>query len=170
MAYTYQVPEKFRWFHDAKYGVFIHWGAYAAFEKGEQVLFREHMEQAEYEKTARAWNPVKYNADEWAETFVKSGFKYACLTTKHHDGYCLWDTKTTDYNSMAQAPKRDLVREYVDAMRRHGIKVGLYYSWCDWRKPAYYEGPEKNPEGFAEVKTYIRDQIMELMTNYGKID
>ena len=90
-----------------------------------QVLFREHMEQAEYEKTARAWNPVKYNADEWAETFVKSGFKYACLTTKHHDGYCLWDTKTTDYNSMAQAPKRDLVREYVDAMRRHGIKVGL---------------------------------------------
>lgn len=170
MAYTYRVPEKFRWFHEVKYGVFIHWGAYSAWEKGEQVLFREHMDQAEYEKKAREWKPEHYNAEEWANIFVKAGFKYACLTTRHHDGYCLWDTKTTDYNSVKMAPQKDFVREYVDAMRKFGIRVGLYYSWCDWRLPAYYEGPEKNPEGFEKVKKYIRDQIMELMTKYGKID
>lgn len=165
-----KVPEKFQWFRDAKYGVFIHWGPYARLERGEQVLFREHRSQAEYEKLARQWNPEKFDADAWADVFVKAGFRYACLTARHHDGYCLWDTKTTDYNSMAQAAGRDLVREYTEAMRRKGLRVGLYYSWCDWRQPAYYEGPGKNPEGFLKVKEMIREQIEELMTKYGKID
>lgn len=170
MSFYMKVPEKFRWFRDAKYGVFIHWGAYSLFERGEQVLFREHMDQREYEEKARAWNPAKFDADEWADVFVRSGFKYACLTTRHHDGYCLWDTKTTDYNSVCQAPRRDFVAEYTQAIRKRGLKVGLYYSWCDWRKPEYYEGPEGNPQGWECVKTYIRRQINELMTQYGKID
>lgn len=170
MSVQIEVPEKFRWFREAKYGVFIHWGAYSLFEHGEQVLFREHMDQKEYEQRACTWNPVKFDADAWADIFVRAGFRYACLTARHHDGYCLWDTQTTDYNSMRQAPRRDLVAEYTEAMRKRGLKVGLYYSWCDWRKPEYYEGPEKNPEGWESVRKYIWQQLTELMTQYGKID
>ncbi len=165
-----KVPEKFQWFRDAKYGVFIHWGPYARYERGEQVLFREHLNQREYEENARQWNPKNFDADAWADVFARAGFQYACLTTRHHDGYCLWNTKTTDYNSMVQTAGRDLVREYTEAVRKRGLRVGLYYSWCDWRQPAYYEGPGKNPEGFEKVKRMIWEQLDELMTNYGKID
>lgn len=164
------VPEHFKWFPENRYGVFIHWGPYAAVGRGEQVLFREHLDQEQYEEHARLWNPGAFDAKQWAETFVQAGFKYACLTARHHDGYCLWDTDTTNYNSMKQAPGRDFVREYCDAVRREGLKVGLYYSWCDWRVPAYYEGPEKDPQGWANMKHYIHSQVEELCTNYGKIN
>lgn len=164
------ISEKFKWFCESKYGVFIHWGPYSEFGRGEQVLFREHMDFDEYEKVAKHWNPEKFDAEDWAKFFVESGFKYACLTARHHDGYCMWNTKTTDYSSYEQAPGRDFVLEYVTAMRKYGIKVGLYYSWGDWRKPAFYEGPENNPTGFDEMKMYMRSQIEELMTKYGTID
>jgi alpha-L-fucosidase len=106
----------------------------------------------------------------WAHIAKQAGFRYICLTTRHHDGYCLWDSRYTDYTSAQQAPKRDFVKEYVKACRAVGLRVGLYYSWIDWRLPAYMDGPAKDPEGWAKVRTYLHNQVEELLTRYGKID
>ena len=140
------------WFNEARYGLFIHWGPYAVLGRGEQVLNREWLDQNEYADMACAWNPQHYNPEEWMEVAVRGGMKYAILTTRHHDGYCLWDTKTTDYSSMCQAPKRDFIMPYVKACRKSSLKVGLYYSFMDFRLPAWTRGPAKDPEGFAEAK------------------
>ena len=154
------LPEKWRWFQEARYGMFIHWGPYAAIGRGEQVLFRDHMDPVQYEKAACLWNPREFDAKRLARIARESGMKYACLTTRHHDGYCLWDSDLTDYTSMKQAPGRDFVREYADAFRAEGLRVGLYYSWLDWRVPAYFDGPEKNPEGFkADRKSVGRERV-----------
>lgn len=158
------------WFPEARYGLFIHWGPYAVYGRGEQSLNREFMDQNEYIRTACEWDPQHFDADVWADTAKRAGMKYAVLTTRHHDGYCLWDTKTTDYSSMAQAPKRDFVREFVDAFRKAGIRIGLYYSILDFRLPSFILGPKKDPEGWPAMKKYLHDQIRELMSNYGKID
>ena len=150
--------------------MFIHWGPHSQYAKGEQILYREHLEQKEYARRACKWNPENYDPKLWAKIARKAGVRYACLTTRHHDGYCLWDTGYTDYSCACQAPKRDFVREYVEAFRAEGLRVGLYYSLGDWRIPAFYEGPEKNPEGWKMIKQYIYNQVEELLTNYGQID
>ncbi|MBD2847600.1 alpha-L-fucosidase [Paenibacillus sp. IB182496] len=167
---AFAVPDKWKWFTEARYGMFIHWGPYARYARGEQVLFREHLNQADYAAQACAWNPEHFDPELWAATAKKAGFKYACFTTRHHDGFCMWDSAYTDYSSAKQAAGRDFVREYVEAFRKAGLRVGLYYSWIDWRLPAYYEGPEKDPEGWARTKAYLHNQVKELLTNYGQID
>jgi alpha-L-fucosidase len=167
---TSSLPEKWQWFPDARYGLFIHWGPYAAYERGEQVLFREHLDPRDYEIAACAWNPQQFDAEKWARIAVEGGFKYAVLTTRHHDGYCLWKTQTTDYSSSAQAPRRDFVAEYVTAFRNAGLRVGLYYSLADWRIPAYWEGPRHDPQGWDEFRSYVHSQVRELLSNYGQID
>ncbi len=164
------IPEKWKWFYESRYGLFIHWGPYSAYGRGEQVMFREHMDPRVYEKKACQWNPEAYDPRSWARTAKDAGFKYACLTTRHHDGYCLWDSRYTDYTSACQAPRRDFVKEFTDAFRAAGLKIGLYYSWLDWRLPAYFEGPEKNPQGWERVKKYLHNQVEELLTHYGQID
>ncbi len=164
------VPQKWRWFPESRYGLFLHWGPYAAIGRGEQVLFRDHMDPAAYERSACAWNPKSFDAKAWAADAVRFGMKYACLTARHHDGYCLWDSSLTDYTSTKQAPARDFVGEYVDAFRSAGLRVGLYYSWLDWRVPAFFRGPEKDPEGYAAMIGYMHGQVEELLTRYGKID
>ncbi len=165
-----QVPLHWQWFDEARFGLFIHWGPYSVYGQGEQVLNREWTDQNEFAQVACKWNPEHYAPSVWASAAKQAGMKYAVLTTRHHDGFCLWDTKTTDYSTMRQAPKRDFVREYVDAFRAAGLKVGLYYSLIDFRLPAWLRGPEKDPEGWQVVKKYIFDQVRELMTQYGKID
>ncbi|ANS73248.1 alpha-L-fucosidase [Paenibacillus yonginensis] len=165
-----EMPEGWKWFTESRYGMFIHFGPYAQYGRGEQVLFREHLNHQAYAEKACSWNPQHYDPELWAYTARKAGMKYACLTTRHHDGYCLWDTRTTDYSSAAQAPKRDMVREFVDAFRKEGLRIGLYYSWIDWRIPAYFDGPDKDPEGWATMKAYLHAQVEELVTNYGQID
>lgn len=165
-----QIREPWRWFNEARFGLFIHWGAYAAYGRGEQVLFREHLDQREYEANACRWNPKKFDAKAWADVATRAGMKYAVLTTRHHDGFCLWDSKFTDYTTAAQAPKRDFVREYVEAFRAAGLRVGLYYSLIDWRIPAQYEGPEHDPSGWESLRDYVHNQVRELLTNYGRID
>ncbi len=142
------IPEKWQWFNEARYGLFIHWGAYAQYARGEQVLFREHLDQNEYARAARAWNPSRFDAAEWAEQARRGGFRYAVLTARHHDGFCLWDSQQTRYSTAAQAAGRDFVREYVEAFRAAGLRVGLYYSLADWRIPAYWDGPGKDPQGW----------------------
>lgn len=164
------ISEDSHWFKNARYGLFLHWGPYALFERGEQVLFREHMDQTAYAQQACKWDPQSYDPTEWAELAKRSGFKYAVLTARHHDGYCLWDSEFTDYSSARQAPGRDFVRAFLNAFREAGLKVGLYYSWLDWRLPAYFEGPEKNPEEWPKTLAYLHHQVEELLTRYGKID
>lgn len=164
------VPEKFRWFPQARLGLFIHFGPYAVFERGEQVLMREAMDQRAYADAACGWNPRQMNATEWAEVARAGGFKYAVFTTRHHDGYCMWNTATTDYCAARQAARRDFVREFVDAFRAAGLRVGLYYSLGDWRIPAMFEGPDRDPHGWDDFVRYCHAQVRELLTNYGVID
>lgn len=170
LPFRKQVPDYWKWFTEGRYGLFIHWGPYAQYGKGEQVVFREHMDMKRYEQSACLWNPAYFDAKRWARTAREAGMKYAVFSARHHDGYCLWDTAYTDYSSARQAPKRDYVREFIDAFRAEGLAVGLYYSWLDWRLPAFMEGPEKNPLGWAVVKKYLYNQVAELLTNYGVID
>ncbi len=158
------------WFNEARFGLFIHWGPYAVQARGEQSLNREFIDQNEYIRTACAWNPEHFDAAVWAATARRAGMKYAVLTTRHHDGYCLWDTRTTDYSSMCQAPKKDFVRPFVDACRREGLRVGLYYSLLDFRLPGWILGPDQDPEGWKTAKEYIYAQLRELLTLYGEID
>jgi alpha-L-fucosidase len=162
--------DRLAWFREARFGVFLHWGPYAAIGRGEQVLIREVLDQRDYERAACAWNPRHYDAHAWARSIAGSGARYAVLTTRHHDGYCLWDSRLTDYTSTAQAPRRDFVREYVEACRAHGLRVGLYYSLADFRVPAYFEGPTIDPAGWSAFRDYVHGQVRELLTNYGRID
>ncbi len=158
------------WFHEATYGLFIHWGPYAVYGRGEQVLMRELLDQHSYARDACQWRPLAFNADDWARIAVQGGFRYAVLTARHHDGFCLWDTATTDYSSARQSASRDFVAEYVDAFRHAGLRVGLYYSWCDFRIPALFDGPDQNPSGWERLRAYVHAQVRELMSAYGKID
>jgi alpha-L-fucosidase len=165
-----QLPELWRWFPEARFGLFIHWGPYALYGRGEQVLFREHLDQREYAAAARTWSPRRFDAAAWARTARRAGMRYAVLTSRHHDGYCLWDSSLTDYSSARQAPRRDFVREFLEAFRAEGLRVGLYYSLADWRVPAYWEGPEHDPAGWSDFREYVHGQVRELLTGYGTLD
>lgn len=165
-----QLPDHWKWFPRARFGLFIHWGAYAAYGRGEQVLFREHLEQEAYARAACAWNPQHFDAAAWADVARRAGMKYAVLTTRHHDGFCLWNSGVTDYSTARQAAGRDFVREYTEAFRAAGLRVGLYYSLADWRIPAYWEGPEHDPSGWDAFREYVHAQVRELLTGYGPID
>ena len=165
-----QVPEKWRWFPESRFGLFVHWGPYAAYGRGEQVLGRENLDHCEYARAACAWNPRYFDARVWADVTRRAGMRYGVLTTRHHDGFCLWDTEYSDYSSARQAAGRDFVREYVEAFREAGLRVGLYYSVADWRIPAYWAGPEEDPEGFEVFREYVHNQVRELLTRYGHID
>jgi alpha-L-fucosidase len=164
------IPADKTWFADARFGLFIHWGAYSQYGRGEQVLFREHLDQAEYAHAACAWKPRFFDAAEWAEIARAAGCRYAVMTTRHHDGFCLWDSRRTNYTSAAQAAGRDFIAEYAEAFRRAGLRVGFYYSLADWRVPAYWEGQAHDPAGWAAFRDYVHAQVRELLTSYGKID
>ncbi len=164
------VPAQWRWFPESRFGLFVHWGAYAAYGRGEQVLYREHLDQREYQQVACAWNPRFFAPRVWAEVAAQAGMRYAVLTARHHDGFCLWDSRYTDYSVGKQAPRRDFVREFVEAFRAAGLRVGLYYSLADWRIPAYWEGPAHDPSGWERFRAYVHAQVAELLTEYGRID
>ncbi|MFC1526735.1 alpha-L-fucosidase [Candidatus Latescibacterota bacterium] len=164
------VPAKWEWFPQSRFGLFIHWGPYAALGRGEQVANRENIDHREYAEAACRWSPSHYDARAWADVAVRAGMKYAVLTTRHHDGYCLWDSAYTDYSSACQAPKRDFVAEYVEAFREAGLRVGLYFSVGDFRVPGFWAGPAGDPEGFARFREYNHNQVRELLTKYGHID
>ena len=163
--------DPFRWFEEARLGLFIHWGIYAILGRGEQVLYREHLDHGDYAQLARRFKPSRYDADDWMRMARDAGMRYAILTTKHHDGFCLFESRVSDYTATATAARRDLVGEYVKACRKYGIRVGLYYSLADWHMPAYFAGPaEAPPGGFAEFIDYTHAQVAELCSNYGTID
>lgn len=160
---------RMKWWNEARYGMFVHWGLYAQVGRNEWVQSIECIPPDEYEKLADSFKPKKNAAREWAKLAKDSGMKYMVLTTKHHEGYCLWDTKQTDYNAVKTGPGRDLVAEYVAACREYGLGVGFYYSLMDWHHPdgaacAY------DPEARKRFLDFTKACVMELMSNYGKID
>lgn len=172
---------RLKWFQDARFGMFIHWGLYAIPARGEWVRSTEQIPPENYEYLKDEFNPVNYDPRQWAKLCRQAGMKYAVLTTKHHDGFCLFDSKLTDFKSTNTPCGRDLVREYVEAFRAEGLKVGMYYSLLDWHHPDYpAEGdrnhPLRNVPGahrgyhFERYLEYMHGQVRELMTNYGKID
>jgi len=126
------------WFNECRYGMFIHWGTYSVAARGEWIMNRERIPKAEYtEKYINNWHAENYCPEEWAQLAKKSGMGYMVLTTRHHDGFALWDSKVNDWNTAKFGPKKDLVAPYVKACREAGLKVGLYYSPASWTHPDY---------------------------------
>ncbi len=119
--------QRMKWWHEARFGMFVHWGLYSQLGRHEWVMNRERIPVQEYEPLADTWTVKDRPAREWAKLAKEAGMKYMVLTTKHHEGFCLWDTKMTDYNAVKRTPGRDLVQEYVDACREFGLKIGFYY-------------------------------------------
>ncbi len=170
------------WFLDSRFGIFIHWGLYAIPARGEWIRSIERISKEEYNSYFEEFNPVHYDPKSWARSAKEAGMKYAVMTAKHHDGFCLYDTKLTDFKSTNTTSGRDLIKEYVEAFRSEGIKVGLYYSLIDWYHedfPAYGDRQHpmrsneeyKNKEHkFERYLDYMHAQVRELCTNYGKID
>ena len=170
------------WFRKDRFGMFIHWGLYSIPARGEWVRSTERISVEDYEPFFKEFNPVDYDPKEWARIAKNAGMKYAVLTTKHHDGFCLFDSKLTDYKSTNTPCGRDLVREYVDAFREAGLKIGFYYSLLDWHHPDYpHYGDRNHPmrenpaysnenRDFSRYVEYLHGQVRELLTNYGKID
>ncbi|HWW73877.1 MAG TPA: alpha-L-fucosidase, partial [Pyrinomonadaceae bacterium] len=158
-----------RWWHEAKFGMFIHWGLYSVYGRHEWVQEMEGIPAAEYARAAKLFKPRPDAAREWAALAKRAGQRYMVMTTKHHEGFCLFDTKTTDFCAPKQGPGRDLVREYVEAARAEGLRVGFYYSLMDWHHPdgARCERDEAARRRFVD---YIHTHLRELMTNYGKVD
>ncbi len=123
------------WWHEAKFGMFIHWGLYSVIGQHEWAKELEGVPISQYEILAKHFHPKPNAARDWARLAKRAGQKYMVMTTKHHEGFCNWDTKLTDYNAMKQGPGRDLVREFVEAARAEGLRVGFYYSLMDWHHP-----------------------------------
>ncbi len=161
--------ERMRWFHKARFGMFVHFGLYAIPGRGEWVMYRERIPTDEYAKLADRFNPKKFDADEWVSIAKQAGMKYMVVTTRHHDGFCLFDSQVSDYKSTNSPFGRDLVAEYVTACRKAGLKVGFYYSLLDWRFPGYFER-DKYPDSAKAMVRQVHQQVEELMTRYGRID
>lgn len=164
-------------FLNDRFGLFIHWGLYSIPAKGEWIRSNEEMDEKDYIPYFNQFHPKYFQPKKWAEYAKNAGMKYAVMTAKHHDGYCLFSTSTTDWKS-----DRDYVREFLDAFREKGIQVGLYYSLLDWHHPDYPHYQDKHhpmrnhPEcsnearDFSKYLDYMHTQIKELLTNYGKLD
>ena len=176
-AMSAERTESQRWFEDAKFGVFIHWGAFSVPAKGEWVMKEDGMKIADYEEMAKGFNPVKFNAAEWVSLIKSAGARYITLITKHHDGFCLFDSKLTRYDVIDWAPfGRDVVKELSDECHRQGLKIFFYYSHLDWHHPDYYPlgwtGWENGRQPGGDWKKYVEyyeGQLRELCGNYGKI-
>lgn len=172
--------ERTEWHRDARFGMFIHWGAYAVAADGEWFKSRQQLTTEEYQKYVDAFLPRNYQPLEWAKLAKEAGMKYAVMTAKHHDGFCLFDSEYTDYKISSYVQGADYTRDYIEAFRSQGLKVGLYYSLIDWHHEDYpYVGnhPLASREGFSKEDytwerylEYMHNQIEELMTKYGKID
>ena len=157
------------WWREARFGMFVHFGLYAQLGRGEWAQAHEDIDRDEYAKLADTFNPRPGAPREWAALAKAAGMKYMVLTTRHHEGFSLWDSKANPFNSVNYGPHRDIVREYVDACREFGLKVGFYSSLMDWHHPDGFKAGYDNAarERFLQ---YIYDINIELMTNYGQID
>ena len=179
---TRKTPGDTEWFRKDRFGMFIHWGLYAMPARNEWIKNIECITDEKYDKYFKYFDPDLYDAREWARQAKAAGMKYVVMTTKHHEGFCMFDTKYTDYKCTNTPAGRDLVKEYVEAFRAEGLKVGFYYSLIDWHHPdftidaihprRYDKDAQQQNEGrdMKRYAKYMRDQVTELLTNYGKID
>ena len=177
-----EYQKRMEWYVNARFGMFLHWGLYAIPARGEWMRSFEKLTDEEYQRYFDEFNPTDYDPKKWAHMAKQAGMKYMVLTAKHHDGFCLFDSQYTDFKSTNTRCGRDLVREYVDAVRGEGLKVGLYYSLLDWHHEDYphfsdsahpmYQNPDYPDEGrvWERYLEYMHNQVRELCTNYGKID
>ncbi|MDR1813586.1 MAG: alpha-L-fucosidase [Tannerella sp.] len=177
-AVVYDVPSaagnRIEKWKDARFGMFIHWGPVAL--KGTEIGWSRGREIPvdEYDNLYKQFNPVKFNADDWVSVAKTAGMKYIVLTTKHHDGFCLWNTRQTEHNVMNSPFGRDVVKELAEACRRQGIAFGTYYSTCDWHHPDF---PLTSPGGsvrrdksdLENYTLYLKRQVAELIVNYGPL-
>jgi len=149
-------------FQDAAFGLSVHWGLYALEGSGEWVYYLRRPPLDAYRKLMTRFNPVRFNADEWGDLMLEAGQKFLVITTKHHDGFCLWDTALTDFKVTNTAFKRDVIRELAEALSARGLGLHFYYSLVDWTHPAYRTD-------WGRYVEYYQRQIGELCTNYGPI-
>ena len=179
---TKKTPGDTAWFTHDRFGMFFHWGLYAMTARHEWIKNRECITEEKYDQYFKYFNPDLYDPKEWARQAKAAGMKYAVLTTKHHEGFCMFDSQYTDYKCTNTPAGRDLVKEYVEAFRAEGLRVGFYYSLIDWHHPDFPIDklhPRRNdPDAMEKNKTrdmhkyaeYMRNQVTELLTNYGQID
>ena len=169
---TWSPPDherRIQWWRQAKFGMFIHWGAYSVLGREAWAMGDEDIPLPEYEQLARQFQPPPNVAQNWARLAREAGMRYMVMTAKHHEGFCLFDSKLTNYCAPKQGPGRDLVREYVEAARAENLHVGLYYSLMDWHHPDWRVAAT-DFEARKRFVDYTHGQIRELMSNYGKID
>lgn len=181
-----QKEKRMKWWTDARFGMFIHWGLYALPARHEWVQSREKISEQDYDKYFKNFNPDQFQPKLWAKKAKAAGMKYAVLTTKHHEGFTLFDSKFTNYKATNTPAKRDLVKEFVDAFRAEGIRIGFYYSLIDWHHPDFtvdryhpLRPSDDNDQEYlalnkkrnmANYRRYLNDQVTEILTKYGKID
>ena len=165
------------WFFEHRYGMFVHWGLYSITGWHEQHQWRGRVERNKYVQLSKHWNPKKFNPDEWLDLMQEAGMKYITITTKHHDGFCLWDTKETSFNTVNTPYKKDIIGMLADACHKRQIPLCLYYSIADWNHPNYpNEGrhhelqpqPGDSPD-WDKYMEFLKAQVRELCTNYGEI-
>jgi alpha-L-fucosidase len=178
-----QKTQRMKWWTESRFGMFIHWGLYALPARHEWVKNNERITNEQYQKYFEMFNPDLYDPREWAKMAKNAGMKYVVLTAKHHEGFCLFDSKFTDYKSTNTPCGKDLVKEYVEAFRAEGMKVGFYYSLIDWHHPDYLidsNHPQRQTSDSAyarlnkgkdmnRYREYMKNQVRELLTNYGEI-
>lgn len=179
---TRKTPGDTSWFTHDRFGMFIHWGLYALPARHEWIKSREKISEEHYDLYFKHFNPDLYDPTEWARQAKAAGMKYVVMTAKHHEGFCMFDTQYTDYKCTNTPAGRDLIREYVDAFRGEGLRIGFYYSLIDWHHPDFTIDPihprRDDPDAkelnqgrdMRRYAEYMRNQVTELLTNYGKID
>ena len=170
------------WFVHDRFGLFIHWGLYSLPARHEWVKNREEIDSETYRKYFKHFDPDLYDPELWASKASEAGMKYFVVTTKHHEGFCMWDTKLTDYKATNTPAGRDLIKPMVEAFRKHNMKVGFYHSLLDWHHPHYtadIHHPMRNNEDYlaadkdrdtSKYAEYLHGQTKELLTGYGKVD
>jgi alpha-L-fucosidase len=164
------MSKRLEWFAQSRFGMFIHWGLYSVLGRGEWVFNRERWQMKDYAKLADSFTAECYDPTAWAALARDAGMRYAVLTSKHHEGFCLWDSKTCAFNATRSAARRDLVGPYLDAFRNAGIKVGLYYSLGDWFNSDWARGFEGDEAAYHRFMDYSKSLLTELCSQYGKID
>ena len=167
-----QAREKF---NDYRFGIFLHWGIYSMFAQGEWYMTNKQLDCEEYAKAANAFYPHQFNANEWVEAIKEAGARYICFTSRHHDGFSMWNTQVSDYNIMNTPFKRDVIKELAEACHNQDLALHLYYSHIDWTRPDYPRGRTgqrtcKNLQpDWNNYYRFMNEQLTELLTNYGKI-
>ena len=174
------IKDNLRWFYEAKFGMFIHFGLYSLLGRGEWVMYDENIPVETYEQLMCNFNPERFEADEWVRLASDAGARYITVTAKHHDGFCLYDSSLTDYKITNTPFQRDLAGELIDACHRHGMRINLYYSQPDWHHPNFEHRPGAfkdlaNPSEYykpdwGNYLDYYFGQVEELCTKYGRID